>query len=78
MTLSIKQKALLATVGLFAFAIAVACLVSYAVMNVSIEVLGYAVGAGLLYFFVSMVYQVMLSKFEYDEQLKKTLETFDK
>ncbi len=70
MNLSIKQKALFATFALFAGAVVFAYLVSYIVLNVSTEVLSYAVGAGLMYFFASMIYQVMLSKFEFDEKMK--------
>ena len=69
MSLTIKQKALLATVGLFAFAVALGAAIDFISRNVSAEVIGYAFGAGLVLFMANMVYQLMLSKFEYDEKV---------
>lgn len=74
MTLSVKQKALLATVGLFAVAVALGAAIDFISRNVSAEVIGYAVGAGFVLFFVNMVYQLMLSKFEYDEKVKELVD----
>lgn len=74
MTLSIKQKALLATVGLIALAVAVGAAIDFIARNVSMEVITFACGAGVVLFMVNMVYQLMLSKFEYDEKVTKIVD----
>ena len=74
MKLTNKQKALACTVGLFAGAVAMAHIVQVIFTNVSIEVLGFVFGAGLLFFFASMIYQIMLSRFEYEDSVKKMVD----
>lgn len=74
MTLSIKQKALLATVGVFAFAVGLGAAIDFIARNVSMEVVGYFVGGVVLVFMANMVYQLMLSKFEYDEKVTKIVD----
>lgn len=74
MKLSTKQKALAATVGLIAGSVVMAYIIKFIMENVSTEVLFQAFGLGVLFFFVSMIYQVMLSRFEYQESLSKMVD----
>jgi len=71
MKLSLKQKALLQTTGMFAGAIIIAQTLAYIVYNVSTEVLANVAGAGAFIFFLYMFYQVTLSRLEYNEKLKE-------
>lgn len=74
MKLSPKQKALAATVGLFVGSVVTAYVIKFISDNVSTEVLLQALGAGVLFFFASMIYQVMLSRFEYEENISKLVD----
>lgn len=71
MKLSLKQKALLITTGLFAGAIFTAHLVTFIIQNVSTEVLADVAGGGIIGFFLYMLYQITLNRLEYKETLKK-------
>jgi uncharacterized membrane protein YgaE (UPF0421/DUF939 family) len=79
MTLSIKQKALLATLGVFVISVLAGLGIDYIARNVSVETVGYVIGAGfvlfLVLFFANMMYQIFVSKFEYEENLKKMVDT---
>lgn len=74
MTLTNKQKALAATVGLFAGSVVMAYIVKFIFANVSAEVLGMALGAFLLYMFATLIYQLMLHRFEYEESVSKLVD----
>ena len=74
MKLTNKQKALVGTVGLFVGSAVIAYIVQFILLNVSAEALGYVFGAGLLFFFASMIYQIMLSRFEYQDTLTKMVD----
>lgn len=71
MNLSIKQKALIQTIGLFSLAIVVASIVSFILMYVSTTVLLNAIGVGLFVWFGYLFYSVTLSRLEHQETLKK-------
>lgn len=71
MTLSIKQKALVQTIGMFALAIATACGLTFIIQNVSMHVIANALGLGAFAFLGYMFYCVTLSRLEYQESLKK-------
>ena len=74
MKLTNKQKALACTVGLIAGAVAMAHILKFIFENVSLEVIGYVCGLGVLFFFASMIYQIMLSRFEYEDSVKKMVD----
>ena len=71
MTLTVKQKALLATIGVFAIAILSGLAIDFIAKNVSMATIMYVFLAGFVLFFSNMMYQIFVSKFEYDENLKK-------
>ena len=71
MNLSIKQKALLQTLGLFALAIVVTSIVSFILMYVSTKVLLNAIGIGIFVWLAYMFYSITLSRLEHQETLKK-------
>ena len=75
MTLSNKQKALLATLGVFVISVLAGVGIDYIVKNANPETLGYMIGAGIMLFFANMVYQIFVSRFEYEETLKKMVDT---
>ena len=70
MSLSIKQKAALATAGVFAFAILAGIGIDFIARNVSAEVISFVAGAGVLLFFANIMYTIFVSKFEYEEKHK--------
>ena len=70
MKLSLKQKALTHTVGMFALAIVVSVAVTFILANVSSAVIMNILGVGLFGFFAYMFYSITLSRLEYDEKLK--------
>jgi hypothetical protein len=76
MKLSLKLKALLITTGMFAGAIIVVNLIRFIFQNVSIEVLINVAGTGIIVFFMYMLYQITLSRLEYQETLKKLNEKY--
>ena len=78
MTLTIKQKALLATLGVFAIAVLASFAIDFIARNVSIETIGNVIVAGVVLLFANMIYQIFVSKFEYDERLEKTVNSVDK
>jgi hypothetical protein len=78
MQLSLKQKALLQTVGLFALAIPVAIIVTYILTNVSTVILLNALGVVLFVWFGYLFYSVTLSRLEHEDTLKELNKKFDK
>jgi len=74
MKLSLKQKALAHTVGMFTLAIVVSIAVTFIIANVSSAVLMNALGIGLFAFFAYMFYGITLSRLEYNEKLKEMTE----
>jgi hypothetical protein len=75
--MSLKQKALLQTLGMFAFVIAVSAAVAFILANVSAATIANAFGAGAIVFLAYMFYNVTLSRLEYNETLKKMTEKKD-
>ena len=71
MTLSIKQRALLITLGILGCAIAGSLAVAFIFANVSAAVIGDVVGAALIGWFVYLLYAITLNRLEYQETLKK-------
>jgi hypothetical protein len=71
MKLSLKQKAILQTIGMFAGAVVIAHLVTFIIQNVSTEVLANVAGFGFIGFFGYMFYQITLNRLEYNEKLKE-------
>jgi hypothetical protein len=71
MKLSLKQKALFQTIGLFGLAIPVAMIVTFIVTNVSTVVLLNALGVGFFVWFGYLFYSITLSRLEHQETLKK-------
>jgi hypothetical protein len=71
MKLSLKQKALAHTLGMFALAIVASVAVTFILANVSTTVLVNALGIGLFAFFAYMFYGITLSRLEYNEKLKE-------
>ncbi len=74
MKLSLKQKALAQTLGMFVLAIVGAVIVAFIVANVSTTVLINALGVGLFCYFAYLFYSITLSRLEYDEKLKEMTE----
>lgn len=70
MKLSLKLKALLITTGMIAGAIIGVNLIKFIVQNVSTEALVNIAGMGICGFFVYMLYQITLSRLEYNEMTK--------
>jgi fatty acid desaturase len=77
MQLSLKQKALAQTLGLFALAIVGAVAVAFIIANFSAIVLFNALGVGLFAWFGYLFYSITLSRLEYNETLKKMTEKKD-
>lgn len=77
MNLSIKQKALLQTVGLFAIAIVSGSVVAFILANVSTQVVLNAIGVGVIAWFGYLFYSLTLSRLEHQESLKKLNEKVD-
>lgn len=77
MNLSIKQKALVQTIGLFAIAIASGLVVSFILMQVSTQVILNAIGVGFIAWFGYLFYSITLSRLEHQEALKEMTEKKD-
>lgn len=71
MKLSLKQKALLQTLGLFALAIVVGSMVSFILMNVSTQVVLNVIGVAFFGYMAYLFYSITLSRLEYQETLKE-------
>jgi hypothetical protein len=78
MQLSLKQKALLQTVGLFAVSLAGAVLVAFIVSNVSTIVIFNVLGVGAFAWFGYLFYSITLSRLEHQETLKELNKKVDK
>lgn len=78
MKLSIKQKALLQTIGLLSLTVGVSLLVSFILTYVSTPVILNIMGVALIAWFVYMFYLIALSRLEHQETWKKANELFDK
>lgn len=74
MNLSIKQKALLQTIGLFAIAIVSGSIVAFILANVSTQVVLNAIGVGFIAWFGYLFYSLTLSRLEHQENLKKMVD----
>jgi cytochrome c biogenesis protein CcdA len=74
MKLSLKQKALLITVGLFVLAAVAGSVVGFIVANVSTQTIINALAIGFFVFFGWVFYGVTLSQLEYKEKLKEMVE----
>lgn len=77
MKLSLKQKALVQTLGMFALAIAVAIAGTFIVANVSTQLLINALGLGFFGYMAYLFYSITLSRLESKESWKKINEKFD-
>jgi hypothetical protein len=75
MQLSLKQKALVQTIGMFALAIASAVVITFIMANVSTQILINAIGVGFFTWLAYLFYSITLSRLEYNESLKE-LEKF--
>lgn len=78
MKLSLKQKALVQTIGLFALALVCGLAVNFIMTYVSTEVVLRALGIGLFAWIAYIFYSITLSRLEHQETWKKLNETFDK
>lgn len=77
MKISLKQKALLQTLGLFALSVAGAVVVAFIISNVSTIVIFNALGLGLFTWFGYLFYSITLSRLEHQEALKEMTEKKD-
>ena len=77
MKLSLKQKALAQTIGMFALAIAASVVIAFIAANVSTTVLINAFGVGSFVWLAYIFYSITLSRLEYNETLKKMTEKKD-
>ena len=75
--MSLKQKALLQTLGMFALVIVVSYAVAFILANVSAATIANAFGVGAIVFLAYMFYNLTLSRLEYNETLKKMTEKKD-
>ncbi len=75
--MSLKQKALLITLGLFALAAVAGYTVGFILANVSTQTIINALAIGFFVFFGWVLYGVTLSRLEYQESLKELKKTFD-
>jgi len=71
MKLSLKQKALVQTSGMFALAILVAIVGTFIVANVSTQLLINALCIGFFGYLAYLFYSITLSRLEYQEKLKE-------
>jgi len=78
MQLSLKQKALLQTVGLFALSLAGAVLVAFIIANVSTVVILNVLGVAAFTWFGYLFYSITLSRLEHQETLKELNKKVDK
>ena len=70
MKLSLKQKALLTTLGLLISMFLGAGIVVLIFENFSAQVIGNALGAGFLAWVVYLLYCITLNRLEYEESVK--------
>ena len=75
MNLSNKQKALLATVGVFALSVVLGLGIDFVARNVSVETVGYACAGLCLGFLFYAMYQVMLARFDYEDTVKRVVDS---
>lgn len=75
--MSLKQKALLQTLGMIALVIVASYSVAFILANVSAATIADAFGIGALIFLAYVFYNVTLSRLEYNETLKKMTEKKD-
>jgi hypothetical protein len=71
MKLSLKQKALLQTLGLFAIAIVSGTTVALILEYVSTKVILNAIGVGVISWFGYLFYSITLSRLEHEDSLKE-------
>ena len=71
MNLSLKQKALLQTIGLFSLAIVVGSIVSFILMHVSTQIVLNIIGGSCLIWIAYIFYSITLSRLEHQEALKE-------
>jgi uncharacterized membrane protein len=69
MTLSLKQKAILATAGFIASVVAGSFAITYILQNVSAETLGFIGGGAMCAWFVYIFYSITLNRLEYEQKL---------
>jgi hypothetical protein len=68
--MSLKQKALLQTLGMFALVIVVSVVTTFILANVSAATIANVFGAGSIAFLAYIFYNITLSRLEYNEKLK--------
>lgn len=74
MTLSIKQKAMLITLGIIVAAIAGSMCIAFVVMNVDRDTLAYLTIGAVCSWFVYIFYAITLQRLEYNESVKEMFE----
>ena len=77
MKLSLKQKALVQTIVLFAIAIVSGWVVAFILANVSTQVILNALAVGFIAWFGYLFYSLTLSRLEHQEALKEMTEKKD-
>lgn len=78
MSLTLKQKALLHTVAMFAGAILGSFVLAFIIANVSAATIANAIALAGFAFLGYTFYSITLSRLEYREKLKEMKESFDK
>ena len=71
MTLSLKQKAMLITVGIIAGVITGSLAIAFIVANVSAQTIGYVTGAGFCAWFIYIFYAITLNRLEYEAKIEE-------
>lgn len=71
MNLSLKQKALLQTVGLFALALVVGAIISFVLVNVGTKLLIILIGGLCFVWIAYLFYSITLDRLEHQETLKE-------
>jgi hypothetical protein len=71
MTLSLKQKAMLITAGIIALVIAGSFAIAFIVANVPAQIIGNAIGGGLVAWFIYLFYAITLNRLEYEQKIKE-------
>ena len=69
--MSLKQKALLQTVGIFALILGSTALLQLAITNMDLQTIQYILGAGVLGFFGYVMYGIVLARLQSQEILDK-------
>ena len=69
--MSVKQKALLQTVGIFALIAGSSVLIQLALANMDLQTIRYILGAGVLGFFGYVIYGIVLARLQSQEILNK-------